>query len=251
MIKKIKFLSISILFLFSFFYVTKIREYLENNSKLIKEIDEKKEIYEKNSVDAIIYENTIIPGVSGRKVDVKESYYFMRPLNSFNDYYLVYEEVSPVISLEENKDLYIISGNKSIRAITFIIENNIGVEKFLNEISVPYNKLIKDQTQIQQQKVIYINNGQNNFDLLDKYIEKKICIVNQYNKELCMLNDYYLVKIEKIVTNENYIEFKKNLYSGQIIQISNELSTNNFISIYNEVIFKGYIITYLDNIIKE
>ena len=76
---------------FSFFVTEKTATVVSDMDEIMIEIKNKKDDYESNSIDAIIDNNTIIPGVSKRKVNVNKSYKSMKSNGYFNDKLFVYD----------------------------------------------------------------------------------------------------------------------------------------------------------------
>ena len=93
---------------FSFFYTEKVMFVISEKDPLKIEINDLKDKYKIDVIEAIINEDSIIPGVSGKKVNVEKSYKKMRGNNVFNEKMLVYDEVYPNNSLENNKDKYVV-----------------------------------------------------------------------------------------------------------------------------------------------
>mgnify|MGYP005761591963 CR=1 FL=1 len=119
---------------FSFFYTEKISTVIKENDDIQKEIEQVKDQYKTVAIDAIINNDTIIPGVSGKTIDVKASYKKMKKINSFNDNLLVYKNTKPKISVENIYDKYIISGNKTKKEISllFLVEENDNIDKVID-----------------------------------------------------------------------------------------------------------------------
>ena len=70
---------------FSFFITEKTAIVVNEMDQIMIEIKEKKDDYKTDSIDAVIENNTIIPGVSSREVDVNKSYKNMKNNGFFND----------------------------------------------------------------------------------------------------------------------------------------------------------------------
>ena len=78
-------------------------------------------------------ETTIIPGLSGRTIDVEKSYEKMKRYGNFLESLLEYKKVNPNISLTKNYDKYVISGNpkKNMVTLLFLVEKDADVESFI------------------------------------------------------------------------------------------------------------------------
>ena len=122
---------------FSFFYTEKIANLVLENNELYKTIDDVKEDYTVASIDAEVYGDYIIPGLNGLEVNVKDSYFNMKGLNAFNEYYLLYDCIYPSVSLSDNKDKIITQGNSKKQSVSFILEydKNI-ILKFMEYLKV-------------------------------------------------------------------------------------------------------------------
>ena len=118
----VKAIGLITLICFSFFYTEKIASFVLESNELYQEIDNKKEEYLVASVNAQIDGEYIIPGLNGLEVNVKDSYFNMKDINVFNEYYLLYDIVYPSISLNDYKDKIIKQGNTKKHSISFILE---------------------------------------------------------------------------------------------------------------------------------
>ena len=85
-------------------------------------INEEKEKYNTKSTDSIIIKDTIIPGLSGNIVNEEKSYEKMKRLGAYNPSLYIYNDVSPTITINDNYDKYIVSGNTKKRNIYLILQ---------------------------------------------------------------------------------------------------------------------------------
>ena len=110
---------------FSFFYTDKVINIINKKDPLMTQIINKKNNYDVIPVSAILTKDTIIPGVNGREVDINKSYKNMKLGGIFREEALIFKDLYPTSSLKDNKDKYIISGNKIKKNIVLItILNN-------------------------------------------------------------------------------------------------------------------------------
>ena len=123
----VKSIGLITLICFSFFYTEKVIDVVNEQDDIMIKIKEVKDNYKIDSVDATISENTIIPGINGREVDIEKSYQNMKQIGIFNENYFVYKEVSPKDKLEDNYDKYIINGNLTKKYISLIFIVNISI----------------------------------------------------------------------------------------------------------------------------
>ena len=138
-----KIIGIISIVVFSFYLTDFVTELAINSNPLMQTIKNSSSNYDIESVDAIIEENTIIPGIKGKKVSIMESFLNMKDFGTFNTNYLIYDDIKPNISISDNKDKIIISGNKKKRNISILINNNKNIEEYLDKNNLKYTKLIK------------------------------------------------------------------------------------------------------------
>ncbi len=251
--KKIfQFIGLASFMLFSFYYTEKAALYSQEQNPIIKTINETKSDYNVESVNAIIEDNSIIPGINGKEVNINKSFSNMKNLGIFNKYYLIYDIIKPDVSLEENKDKTIIHGNKAKKEISIVI-NSLEHSELLNKLQVEYSYLATVDNYDKNQENIIKESDELEFNKLKKTINNNsdICLTNtNVNLKLCKENEYYLVK-PSIILNNNLIEVKEELTNGSIIYIneSNKIEIVNLL--INEIKFKGYEIVKLSTLINE
>ena len=125
---------------FSFYYTDKIALMVQENNPIMQQIKDTKPEKEEDYVNAIINDDKIIPGKNGLTINVEKSFSVMKSFNAFNSYYLIYDQKKPKISLEDNKDKIITSGNLSNNNMTIIVEYSEDLVKYLES----NNKSIDD-----------------------------------------------------------------------------------------------------------
>ncbi len=119
--KKIFEISFSISLLFISFYYTKLASSLiKNNNPIMKEIKNKKNNYEKKSINAKISGDIITPGVNAKVVDLDKSYEKMKDYGEYNDSLYVFKEVKPVLSINDNFNKYINRGRDDTNDVALV-----------------------------------------------------------------------------------------------------------------------------------
>lgn len=264
---------------FSFFVTEKTVTVVSDMDDIMIEIKEKKDKYKKEAIDAQINDNTIIPGIRAKEVNVNKSYKVMKSNGYFNDRLFVYNYKKPNISLNDNIDKYIISGNSSKRMVSliFTVEADEDITSILNIIDnynvkatffVNYNWFINNNNLISKM----IKNGHIISPLLDDYsdsnfewmnmvlrnINKQSTIfcynenLNNENLEQCVLKNGYTIKPMIISDKTPLVDIKNKIESGSFFslkinsQVKKELST---IIIY--IKSKGFTLTNLEEHILE
>ena len=238
----------------SFIYTEKLVNVVSEYDELMVQIKENKDNFKIQKKEAVIKDDTIIPGVSGKKVEIKKSYTKMRQYGKYNEKLYVYKTNSPKERLEENKDKYIIKGNKENK-VALIID-----EKYINDV-IKYNEKVtfnitnnwyKNNKQIVTKLVDkgYI------FMINNKYIKtisnqkNGYCYTEEKNKELlkeCMSNDNYTILPNIIIKDNSLIKLEKQIDSGSIISVK----SNNYLNIIRYIKNKGYEIVSIEELVND
>ena len=119
--KVLKNISLLILVLFSFFYTDKVMDLVNRKDPLMNKINLLKYKYEILPVNAILEDNTIIPGIKGKSVNLDKSYENMKKSGIFREDYLIYNDILPSEMLSNNMDKYIIKGNDYNNRVALLI----------------------------------------------------------------------------------------------------------------------------------
>ena len=243
---------------FSFFVTEQTATVVSDMDEIMIEIKNKKDDYKYDSIDSIIDNNTIIPGVSKREVNVNKSYKVMKTNGYFSDKLFVYDYEKPKISLTDNIDKYIIKGNPSKRMVNLIFkveqdEDITDIVNILNNYNVKstffvnYNwfsnnntlveELIKNNHIVAPLMEDYTSSDFEWMDMVLKKINKQsvgFCYnenENKTNLEQCVLKNNYTIKPIVISENTPLVDIKEKLESGSILslkvnsQVRKELST--------------------------
>lgn len=251
--KACQYLGLFGIMIFSFYYTNKAAILARDSNPIMKSINEVKNSVEVSSIDAIIEDNYIIPGLNGLTVNITDSFNKMRPYNIFNKYYLVYDQVQPKISLENNKDKIIINGNQSKKEVSLIIIPDKNIINYLDKKELKYDILTNLNNYAKTNE--RINNEKEGFKELEKKlnndeINKKICLINSdVDIESCKKKSYYLVKAMELNDN-NLIEVKNKIGNGSIILVK-DISYEKLDIIINYIKSKGLEFVYLSDLIAE
>ena len=241
---------------FSFFLTDFVTELAINNDPLMQSIKENSNYNEIKSVNAIIENNTIIPGIKGKKVNIMESYLNMKDFGTFNDNYLIYDSIIPDINVNDNLDKIIISGNNKHRRVSILIKNNLDILNYSKSNIIKYTKLINKKEDFDTNENINICSKKEDFNdlniLLNKNnLNKKICILNYSNISECKNKKYYIVKPNIELENNNFISNLNNISNGSIIMINENLNINNYKILIDYLGNKDLEVIYLSELIKE
>ena len=271
---------IIIIFVVITFYVTNnILSTLKEHDPIMKEIKKSDEKYKIEAMNAEIIGNNIISGKDGKEIDIEETYSKMKKYGTYNETMTTMKEVKPVISIEDNYDKYIISGNRnnSNISLVFIVKEDKYLEKtlsILNNKKVPgtffidgslleknISKIKKYNTN--EYEILSYNNEYNEsfFKTSISYLENisnqktNYCFTEEENEEvlnLCKKLKKHTIKPIIYLKKNIYKEIKKNLTNSTIISIEINPYINDELPVIIDYIKqKGYNLVTLDNLVKE
>ena len=241
---------------FSFYYTDKIALMVQENNPIMQQIKDIKPEKEENYVNAIIDDDKIIPGKNGLTINVEKSFSVMKSFNAFNSYYLIYDQKKPKISLEDNKDKIITSGNLSNKNMTIIIEYGEDLVKYLESNNIKSDVLINKDNYIKVNKLEMINDDFDNYNEIEIMLNRSkmnnnLCIVNKSNIDFCKKRNKYLIETELVLTNDNVFNVKNNIKNGSIVIVKKDTNINNLKIIIDQARFKGLDLVYLSKLISE
>lgn len=272
--KIIKYLLITLFFIFSIYYTEKSMDILKLNDPIMKEIKNNLNKYKIEPVNAIIKNNTIIPGKKGKEIDIKETYSNMRKYGSYNETLIKTKETLPVISITNNLDKYIKidkNYNKQISLI-FIINKETNLNKIINILNkYKVNKtfyieenLLEKYTDIIKNNKLEIgifNPNKKLFKTTKSYIETLInkeinyCYTEKEDNELlniCKNNNMYTFIPSIIIKNDLYKNIKLNIDKSKIISIyPNKYIEKELITTIEYLNKKGYEFLELNKLLNE
>lgn len=254
--KKVKYLLIAILIVSSFFVTEKVVTYSNNKNPIMKKIKSVSKEYQTKGENATIIDDTIIPGTLGKEVNISESFRLMKSLGYFDANYFVYNYSIPSISISNNPNKIIVTGNKSKKSISLILKNNVNILNYSLNNNIKIDILATLESFDSSLKIEQVNNDTKYYDsletLLNKYDKNKnICIINYISKNLCLKKDKTILKISKIVDNSSIIKIKNNLNYGEFYLIDDALSLENYKILINEIKYRDINILYLSELIAE
>lgn len=280
--KSLKILGLILLIGFSFFYTEKVATVVRNQDPLMIKILEHRSIFNKDSIDAFIEDNSIIPGINACVVDINSSYSKMKRVGSYNSNMIEYKEIKPKLSIQKIYDKYIIRGNKDKPevALVFKLNDTINITNIINILSKRGikasffidGKLIENESQniyklINQGHEIYNlgYEGQYNKNLLlwtnsmienMSYNKSKYCLITTENKkvlDICSSNKMYTIKSDIVINyGTSFNDTKSNIVKGSIIVF--DINNKTMTEIPKALLFlnsKGYKYNLLSNHLSE
>lgn len=279
--KTLEMIGLSILICFSFILTEKTTNVMKENDSIMTSVKENKEALEIPSINAKINEDEIVPGISGRVVDIEKSYQAMKKVGYYNDSLFVYKKELPTISIKDNYDKYIVSGNKSKKQIAIIfkidkeqnIDNIIDLldkNKMTANLFISYDWASNNTNKIKnlsnKNYVFGVLNETNNVDnenfkLLQTLIKinssqtNYYCYTEEKSSDLlntCSKNKHYTILPSIIIENNLLANLMKNISSGSIISININKNTASELSNALEYInSKGLKVVNLSTLLEE
>ena len=271
-LKIIKIIGLIVLACITFFYTDKVINVSINQDEIMVKIKENANNLNVKANNAIIENDTIIPGSTGKYIDTDASYKQMQKIGYYEPSLLVYKKIYPEISIYNNYNKYIISGNSNNKSVSliYILNNTNTIDNIINIIN-KYN--IKINFFIDSS---FLNNNINIIDKIKtneiynygnngKYTKDNLIITNNIinnksnnkalfclfiNKNETSLNNCANNKMLSILPNANVngINIKDNLKNGNIILINN---TQELTNIIESIFSKGFKIIPLSELITE
>lgn len=274
-------LGIITLLVGSFIYNEKVGVVSKLNDDLLTEIKERQNDYKQQPIEAIIKDNTIIPGINGKKVDIKKTYTKMKQIGYFNEKLIVYKPLNVKKQLKNNKDKYIISANKTEKTISlmFKVNNKTNINKIIGILNKTNTKatFFIDSTFLENNHNLIINlinqnhiigNLSNNEDYTHsdfvwmktiitsaKKQKNNYCYTQTKNKKIlkqCNLQNSYTIIPKTTIKDRPFINIKNNIDKGALIMLEgNKELEKELENIINYIISKGYKIQSLEKVLKE
>lgn len=262
---------------FSFMLTEKTAMMVRNSDTLMQTIKEKEELYKVESVNASVVDDTITPGIGGKKVNDNKSYSNMKRLGKFNENLLIYDYFLPEVTLSKTFDKYVIGGNPRKNMVSLIIKinQNDDIDNLLKITNDTKINLFIDGTWLEEnesklQNLTTYNIGNLSYSgdysksgfiwmntIINKYSKQKnkYCYQEEKNSEylkICALQKNYTILPSIIIKDNPLIEVKNNLKSGSIISMSlNDKTIKELPLIINYINSKGYNIVNLDDLLSE
>lgn len=250
-----------LLFIFSFYYTDKCINILKRKDPLMQEIIKKSKEININPTNAIITNNTVIPGISGLNINLDKSYEKMKKLGSFNESLIVYEEILPNISYKNYYDKIIVSNNNNNKLSLVFNIKDLSIYQEINNILTKYqlkgnyyfqnsffSNNIDDITKIND--TILVNNLVNlsNYQHIIDY-----CLVDEISNQIpCQNNKKYTI-LSGINIDNYHLTYTKNNYnhSNVITYTFNKNNLKDLELIINYLLNNNIEIVSIDELIKE
>lgn len=266
---------------FSFFYTEKTIDVVKEVDDIMITLKEQAPKYQEKAENAKIDGKFMTPGISGKIVNLQKSYEEMKHYGKFHPNLLVYDKVSPEISIKNRYDKYIQTGNPKKRQVSFLfiidekgnpspIIEILKDKKVTGTFFIDGSWLEKNQNELVSliEGKFTVGNysyrgdyGHESFVWIDTIIKRvggqkqSYCLVEKENKKAlstCKLQKDYTIYPNIIIKENPYSELTEQVESGSIIlmrldaQVKKELPL--MITYLKQ---KGYEIVNLEQLLEE
>lgn len=253
--KYFKYIGLIGICLLSFYYTEQVALYVKNKNPIMQSLKNVSESYHTESINCSIIEDIyIIPGLNGKYVNLDKSFYNM-VTTEYNEDLLVFNQLKPRISLEDNKDKIIIRGNHNKQAVSLLFENNNKLSKYLKNHNYKVNILIDKEEYTKEYELINNSNIEKIYINIDSYLRK-----HNLNNNLCytsnntipkLCKDKYIFTHSLVINHSNLSKQIKTISSGDIILIQDSISIEELEIIINQINYKDLNIIPISKLISE
>lgn len=269
----IKIIGLVSLICFSFFYTDKVINVVNEQDPIMIELNNVFNRYKIDGVDGYIDNDTIVPGLRGKEIDIDKSYKEMREVGKYSEMLLVYRNIDINNKLGDNYDKYVIRGNSLKKQVSLVvIIDNINSFNLIKDIDyvnlnlfVDYNILSKNISSFKKKIFNIYNYGDNGLysDSIIKYSNN--IINNNYNSSLYCLSKYKDKNIidvcsrnkmntiyVDVISGSLYNYVRNNIKAGSIILFKiNNKNISELKLVSDFINSKGLKIVSLEKLLKE
>ena len=208
------------------------------------------ESYHTESINCSIIEDTyIIPGYNGKYVNLDKSFYNM-VTTEYNEELLVFNQIKPNISLEDNLDKIIIRGNHNKQAVSLLFEDINYLSKYMLNKQYLVNILIEEETYTDKYELINNSKQISTYKRIDKKINNNLCYTNNNTIPTICKNKYIFTHSLEI-NHSNLSKQINKISSGDIILIKDTITTKELDLIINQIKYRDLKIIPISKLISE
>lgn len=244
---------------FSFYYTNLVSNYIKDKDPIMIKIKNNQDKYKINPTNATILDNTIIPGLNGLEINLNDSYLKMKKINNYQESLLVFNNIKPDISLSNNQDKLIISGNQTNNKISILLKiddldilKKVLSIKSLNNLNLILNtNFIKENyhTLKDLNNDIIVNQNDkdiNNLDIID-YCYTETDLLNN-----CLDYNKFSI-IPTFITSDYYYNTYQVINNGSILayNILNDKNISEIKILLNGIKNLDYEVVSLNDLLKE
>ena len=206
--------------------------------------------HNRESINCSIIEDIyIIPGYNGKYVNLDKSFYNM-VTTEYNEELLVFNQIKPNISLEDNKDKIIIRGNHNKQAVSLLFEDINSLSKHMLNNNYLVNVLIEEETYTDKYELINNSKQEYIYKRIDRKLDNNLCYTNNDTiPKPC--KDKYVFTHSLVLNHSNLSKLLNTISSGDIILIKDSISIEELNLIINQINYKDLSIIPISKLISE
>lgn len=267
------------LLLLSFIYTDKVFSEARENDPIMQEVVSYKQKHDVVPIEPVIKDDEIILGLSGLRVNTKESYKNMKEEDAFDKEKIVYESKAPKTSISNNYDYFITKGNdkNNMVSIIFKVSDDTNLNEVLEMVAktnVPVNFFIDGAFLEKNIETAFSINNLDceiyNLGYDGTYNKSMISVTNNLIESITLKDSFFCLNENKndeqkdicskkkmhtlapTIINPNISDLKKNLDKGvMIVYDLSEYNCSEFKLMINTITSRGYEIKTLSKMIKE
>ena len=263
--KYVKYILISLFFVFSVFYTNKVIEISQYNNTILASINEYASLKDYKCREGSISNDGIILGISGLVVNKNKSYSNMKGIG-FKEELLEFDKDECILNKKNNIDRYILKGNDYNKNVSIVINTDSG--KYFNkmldvseskniEINLLMNtSFLRDNItdNYNHSNILYKGSSLSDLNDFSSLLHNEFFCVKTNDYEI--INDWKNKKLNSIkmdneIKKDLLINTKKLLNNGVIIFIrENEFNLSELSSTINYIKSRGYNIVNINELLS-
>lgn len=254
--EKLRMLGLVSLLCVSFYLTSNLAIIMKQQDPVYQSILVLKEDYEQQAIDAIVFDDYIIPGYNGKTLDLEKSYKNMHHQNALEQNKLVYEEMSPKVTLNNHKDKIIFQGNSQKKGVSILIDSE-EISWYFDELGISYAILTtKENVHHHYAFGEKVNTEEKNYDELERQLRKKgedlsYCYVSKVGEASCLKHGKYMFVESKKIGNQNFLQVYRFISSGEVLFLDKNLELSYLKTLLKQIDFKGLKILPLSRLLSE
>lgn len=263
--KYVKYILISLFFVFSVFYTNKVIEISQYNNTILASINEYASLKDYKCREGSISNDGIILGISGLVVNKNKSYSNMKGIG-FKEELLEFDKDECILNKKNNIDRYILKGNDYNKNVSIVINTDSG--KYFNkmldvseskniEINLLMNtSFLRDNItdNYNHSNILYKGSSLSDLNDFSSLLHNEFFCVKTNDYEIindCKNKKLNSIKMDNEIKKDLLINTKKLLNNGVIIFIrENEFNLSELSSTINYIKSRGYNIVNINELLS-
>lgn len=263
--KYVKYILISLFFVFSIFYTNKVIEISQYNNTILASINEYASLKDYKCREGSISNDGIILGISGLVVNKNKSYSNMKGIG-FKEELLEFDKDECILNKKNNIDRYILKGNDYNKNVSIVINTDSG--KYFNkmldvseskniEINLLMNtSFLRDNItdNYNHSNILYKGSSLSDLNDFSSLLHNEFFCVKTNDYEIindCKNKKLNSIKMNNEIKKDLLINTKKLLNNGVIIFIrENEFNLSELSSTINYIKSRGYNIVNINELLS-